>query len=282
MAFPTVVARTTSQQTSDATAWSPSLGSPSAGDLVLAILAVDGALSSDQPFTVDTDASGFGWHKVIQANGAANGVAAFWKIAAGGDVLRVHHATIGAGPGEQGSAVVYRMTGAAAVAAASTTGSSTNADPPNLGISGAAQDALWIAACVHDGAMTASAAPASYTNLTTIAAGSGGNASINSAERQVNGTSENPGAFTTTNAAWIGLTFAVMSVSVTTTARATQEAVETLSQVSPNLVATQVAVEALSSNLLDMIVTQVAVELLSENVPDDAVGGDAAMIGFLF
>lgn len=278
MTFPAVLARTTSQQASDASRFAVSLGAPSAGDRLVAIVAAD---NNDMPLIVDTDVSGFGWHKIAAAETSGTRLAVFFKVAAGSDALTV---IIGSGgTAEQASAIVYKIdSNAAGAIATTTTGSSTNANPPNCPINGGAQDVLWIAACAHDGALTASAAPASYTNLTTIAAGSGGNASINSAQRDLNAAAEDPGTFTTTNAAWAAVTIAVPSVAITTRGRATQVAAEAVSRVSPNMVASQVAVELLSANQLHLKVTQVAVEMVSTNVADDVPNNDAAIVGFFF
>lgn len=67
-----------------------------------------------------------------------------------------------------------------------------------------------------------------------------------------------------------------------TVKRTTQLVAETLSNVDPVMRASQVVVESLSNITPVMRASQVVVEMLSENVPDDATGGDVAIIGFFF
>lgn len=161
--------------------------------------------------------------------------------------------------------MAFRVTGhGSAVFISSGTGSSTNADPPNGAITGSAQDLLIIAAACHDGTVVASAAPASYANLTTQAAAGVSGASVSVADRAVSAaTSENPGAFTSTTEQWVGFTIIVPENPIPTNARQTQEAVESISLPSPNAVTTQVAVEGVSAFVNHMVTTQVAMEALT-------------------
>lgn len=54
-----------------------------------------------------------------------------------------------------------------------------------------------------------------------------------------------------------------------TVSRVTQEAVESVSQVTATSRVTQEAVEVVSANALRLQTTQLVVEMVSENVPDD-------------
>lgn len=257
MTFPTVVARTPSEQTTNANSFTVSLGGPSAGELLVAIIAIDG----NDLYTLDESVSGKNW--VVAANvvgsSAVVGIVAI-KIAEGGDALKF----VNLAGSEQASAIVFRISGHGSyVAVAFATGSSPNGDPPNVAVTGSAQDCLYIAALCTDAQVVASGAPASYGNLTTKAATNSTGASVSVADRNLNASSDNPGAFTNASEQWAAFTIAIPENNVTTHARATQAAVEAASNVDPNMYATQVALEVMSSNALNMIVTQVALETLT-------------------
>lgn len=260
MTFPTVAARTTSEQASDASAFTVGLGGPSAGELIVAIISVDAG--SGVIWDIDHSASGNGWWLASQvlSNSSVVGIVAI-KIADGSDALRI----IGLeGGNQQASAITFRISGHGSYASvASSSGNSTNGDPPNVAITGSAQDCLFIAAVCTDAQVVASAAPASYGNLTTKAATNATGASVSVADRNINATSDNPGVFTNTTEQWVAFTIAIPESNVTTRARTTQAPLEAASQVNPNLIATQVALEAMSANALNMIVTQAALETLT-------------------
>ena len=91
-----------------------------------------------------------------------------------------------------------------------TTGTSTTADPPDHDPPGiGAADFLWIACIGRNGASAPTAHPANYTDeeLQTNHDIAGG-----SARRLLNAASENPGAFTITNAQWAAVTLAIPPV----------------------------------------------------------------------
>ena len=164
MASPTVNARTNT-----ATGLSVNLGSPVAGELLI-VFSTFGPVSgvASQP-SVDTAASGNGWHLIGKANtnnGAGTSVCTvYFKIAAGSDVL-----TFRASQNGNYSHICYRITGhGSAVTVASATGSSTTADPPNCAQSGSAQDALALAFAGVTSSTAPSGAPAGYGTLTTQA-----------------------------------------------------------------------------------------------------------------
>lgn len=273
MAFPTVVARTTSELATDASSFTVGLGSPSAGELIVAIIAFDTA-SVSPVWYVDQTVSGLQWWTAaFGASGAAVAGMVAIKVAEGGDALRINTSDTLA---EQASAITFRISGHGGYAAVSSaTGNGANGDSPNVSISGSAQDCLFIAALCTDAQVVASAAPSSYGNLTTKVATSALGASVSVSDRNLNATSDNPGTFTNSAEQWVAFTIAIPENSITTNARTTQIASEVVSIVDPNLVATQVALEVTSSNLPNMIVTQVTMELISTNVSDDAVPSSA-------
>jgi hypothetical protein len=100
---------------------------------------------------------------------------------------------------------VMRVTDADASTASevtSTSGDASAANPPSLTPSWGADDTLWIVVAGHAaGSSTAfTAAPTNYTGFQNNGASSGGAAvSIASATRQLNASSEDPGAFTVSN-----------------------------------------------------------------------------------
>jgi hypothetical protein len=115
----------------------------------------------------------------------------------------------------------YRITGAAdpsvqppEAASIAYTATGSTIDPPSLTPTGGAKDYLWLAvAGWRRTGLTATGDPTSYTNA--IEASSGGSASgtkLRSLRRQLNGSSENPAAFTlssTTSDRRVGVTIAV-------------------------------------------------------------------------
>lgn len=258
MTAPSVVARTTSEQTSDSNEFTVGLGSPVAGELIVAIISVDGTSVWD----VDQAFSGSWWvPSQVISNSFVTGIVAI-KVATGSDALKF--TLVGGSTLQQASAIVFRVSGHGSYAAVSSaTGNSANGDPPNVAISGSAQDCLFIAALCTDAQVVASAAPATYGNLTTKTATNATGASVSVADKAANASSDNPAAFTNTTEQWVAYTIAIPENSITTHARATQAAVEAASTVDPNAVATQVALEVMSANSLNMIVTQVALETLT-------------------
>lgn len=263
MAFPSVVARTPSEQTSDADSFTVGLGSPSAGELIVAIISCDSAANTnDPPWQIEQGTSGKNWWAaaVVGSNSAVVGIVAI-KVASGSDALKILFTNASA---QQASAITFRISGHGSYAAvASAIGNSTNGDPPNVAISGSAQDCLFIAGLCTDAQVVATGAPSGYSNLTTKTATNSTGASVSVADKTANATSDNPGTFTNTTEQWVAFSIAIPSVAITTNARATQVPLESVSQTDPNLVATQLAVEALSSNFLNLICTQLALEVLT-------------------
>lgn len=288
MAFPSVVARTPSEQATDAGSFTVGLGGPSAGELLVAIISVDVAVGSNVPsWEIDTVASGTGWWmagRQLQGTSGVGSVVAI-KVAQGGgsDVLRILYND---GSPQQASAITFRISGHGSYAAIATAnGSSTNGDPPNVAITGSAQDCLFIAAVCTNAQTVASAAPASYSNLTTAAATNVTGASVSVADRNLNATSDNPGTFTHASQPWIGWTIAIPENAITTNARQTQAPVEAVSQVDVNARVTQVVPEVATANFLNLLATQVVLEsatpqtqnLYATQVVLEVLSGDPAV-----
>lgn len=93
-------------------------------------------------------------------------------------------------------------------------GDSSAADPPNLTPSWGAETTMWLAIAGHAAATTSawSAGPSNYSGFQVDGASSGGGAvSIASAYRELNASSEDPGAFTVdgSNRFWAAATVAI-------------------------------------------------------------------------
>lgn len=273
MTFPTIIARTSSETTTNGGVHSVGLGAPSAGELIVVISSFDGVPSF---IAVDRAASGDRWHAsplVYDSGGVSMASVVHWKVAQGSDVL-----TLLSEASEQCSHMAIRISGHAnAVALASSNGQSTNADPPNVAITGAAQDVLWIAASCQDSQVVASTGPAGYANLTTKAATNTTGASLSIADKAANATSDNPGAFTTAIEQWVAWAIAIPSVAIPTASRATQVAVEASSKIVPMMRATQLSIEVANASAPNLRATQVCVEVISENVPDDVGTGSSLL-----
>lgn len=177
MAFPTVAATNTSQTAAGATSHPISMPAGiTAGDLLLAIIFADAALSTTPPS---------GWSKISSIDGL------YYKVAAGSDTC-----TATTTEGSPSVHVSYRITGYSGdPEAARNALSSGTGDPPSLNPSAwDAEDTLWIAGA---GAFTSgvpSAAPTNYGNL--VSRFDGVELAIGTARRELNVASENPGTFT--------------------------------------------------------------------------------------
>lgn len=260
MTAPTVVARTSSEQASDSNSFTVGLGSPSAGELLVAIVAIDSQAGAS--WGIDQTVSGSNWLLAahLVSNSAVLGIVAV-KIASGSDALKLVAID---SVDQQASAIVFRISGHGSyVSVTFAVGNSTNGDPPNVSITGSAQDCRFISAICTDAQVVASAAPATYGSLTTKAATNSTGASVSVSDKAANATSDNPGTFTNTTEQWVAFTVAIPENNITTDARTTQASVEAASTVNPNAVATQLAMEAMSANSLNLIVTQVALEALT-------------------
>ena len=260
MTAPVIASRTATLVSSNSPYHVVNLGSPNAGDLLIVVSAFDGVASSVQ---LDEGYSGPLWARTASVQSSSSFTSRVaWKIAQGGGADALRYMT--PENDEQSAHICIRVTGhGSAVFIASTTGNSTNANPPNGSITGAAQDLLCIAAACFDSTITASGAPAGYGTLTSQAGGAAG-ASVSIADKaSLAATSEDPAAFTSATGPWSAFTILVPENAITTNARATQVASEAVSIVSPNARTTQVALEALSSFQNHAVITQVALETLT-------------------
>src|ERR1044072_5090633 len=128
MTSPVIASRTATLISSDSNAHTINLGSPSVGDLLIVVLSIDGGSPIPVP-VVDEATSGQLWNRTaaIASSNDVSGVV-LWKVASGSDALRIFLVD---GNLQQSSAQCIRVTGhGSAVFVTSTTGSSTNADPP--------------------------------------------------------------------------------------------------------------------------------------------------------
>lgn len=256
MAAP-VIGSWTPTTVSSGTLHTPGLGSPSAGDLLIVVSSF--ANGSTTLVVIDETFSGSRWNKIYAPGTFTTGMVC-WKIAEGGGADALRFISLGA---QVSTHMCMRVTGhGSAVASAFTLGGflATNADSPNVAITGAAQDVLFISAACFSNSVTASAAPASYSNLTSQS----GSVSVSVADRAILATtSDNPGAFTSASSTWIAFSLAIPNGPITTNARDTQEAVEVLDSVDAQARVTQEVIEVASSFANNMSVTQVALEVVT-------------------
>lgn len=174
------------------------------GELLVIILAT----VTTSPGT--TTATGWTFNAV-----AANGTASFlqfgFKHATGAEGSSVTVTTTGS---MQGAWITMRVGGpdqtASPAAGTASTGSSTNPTNPSLTPAWGAWDTFWIVACSRSSATVATAAPASFTNLTTIAAGTNSLATAILTSRTA---TESPGAWTAATASWVSDTWGVKPAS---------------------------------------------------------------------
>lgn len=269
MTFPVVAARTTTAEAVGTTSHSIGLGSPSAGELIIAFVATANPAGL---FFIDESVSGNAW-RMTQTAGAILGgrMALLVKVASGSDAL-----TLLTSSSVRAVATCYRVSGHGSTVAGGTfaTGATSNGNPPSASITGAAQDILFLTAMATN-SVTASAAPTNYGTLTTASAAS---VFIASAERTLNGTSDDPGTFTNGFDEWISTTVAIPELAITTALRQSQESVEIASDATPTARVTQVAVESLSNVTVAARISLVAVEMVSTNVPDGLVTASPSML----
>jgi len=167
------------------------------GDLLVAFVGADGV----------PDVSATGWTLLGQHDetGALCTAAVLYRVATGSDAL-----TVALTASEECAVHVRRYRSAGTPEVAFADGSSTNADPPSLTPSGGSADYLWVAAVAWDSntALTVTGFPSGYQGIRT-----GPQAEISvviaSTSRQATGSSENPGAFTSSTEQWVAATIAV-------------------------------------------------------------------------
>lgn len=132
-------------------------------------------------------------------------IAIYRKVASGSEGSTV---SITTSLSEISNHYTFRLSGAGATEVGTVaTGSSTAPDPTSLTPVGGALDYLWIAAQVNNGGST-TGYPTNYTNGAAVEAG--GESYVAVARRELNASSENPGAFTlSVSQNWRAITLAV-------------------------------------------------------------------------
>ena len=231
MAFPTVAGRASSTEGLNVDSHDVSLpGSISAGDLLLVFFVCDG--TSEDP-------SATGWTRFKLFTSADEGIsdtfslAAFWREADGTEGAT---ATFTTSSNERSSHTAYRITGAedpdtqAPEVSAGASNSTGDADPDSLTPTGGAADFLWLAVGGNGFEGNAyTGAPTNYSNLQAEDSGTAGagssHANIGTAERTLNASSEDPGAFASGNTDWLAFTVAVHPTSGGTPATVTPGAI---------------------------------------------------------
>ena len=201
MPFPAV--KTTNTFADAAAATSHAVLLPSGiqnGDLLVILMAT----VTTSPGT--TSATGWTFF-AADANGTASFLQIGYKHATGTEGASVTVTTTGS---MRGAWLSYRISspdqGVAPARATAATGSSTNTAPPSLTSGWGAWDTLWLAVCSHASATVPSAAPAGFSGLLTLAAGTN---SIGAAWLQSRTATEAPGTFTAVTAAWVAQTIAI-------------------------------------------------------------------------
>jgi hypothetical protein len=192
-AFPEVLARTPTNSLSG-TQHAISLGSPSAGELLLALFAC-----TFNP-TVAVGA-GSGWSAVTQVSQSNNLTAAWvWKIAAGGDALRLD--TSGS---INACAIAYRIRDGISVDGTSyTSGAAANWNAPSHTPNGGEQRYAWLPFFAVNATLTSP--PANYASGGSA---SGSGIAAYTVERLLQAVSEDPGAAIASVANQAGFTLAV-------------------------------------------------------------------------
>lgn len=201
--FPTVVSTASgAQSAADVTIHSISLPKAPKGDLLLVVFSVDG----NPTVSVNTALSGSAWNELGQAsNGNTVKGAIFWKIAEGSDVL-----TLSTSVAERSSHIVYRIKDGLSVSGSVTNGNGANSNPPSHTPSDGTRSYLWIATRSGDGNnVVASVFPTNFSNLITQGVANNGGANTNTAIRQFEANTLDPGSFTSPNEQWVSFTLAV-------------------------------------------------------------------------
>lgn len=207
--FPVVAATATATDVVNDTNHTVNLpASISAGDLLIVVHV--GSATDATPNSALT-----GWtllrDKTIASN--AGHVVAFYKIASGAEGST---ATITTDLAEDSGSCAYRITGwhgttPPEASAGATTGSNTAPDPDAVTPSWGAEDNLFIAVGDADGNHTITAYPANYgSNNITSATSTAGGGACGLATRNLNATTDDPGAFTSnTSGTTAGFTIVV-------------------------------------------------------------------------
>lgn len=198
MAFPVVEEITATEFDSDTTTHAVNLpATVNAGDLLILLAGFE-----YQATNATTSGPGGSWVEIYNYRTNNSRTVAYGLVAAGTEDGGT--ASVNTSANVYGVAHVYRIrqgtwegtSVAANVASATTSGSSSDPDPPNLAPSWGAADTLWIAWASGNNNTTVSSYPSSYTNGTSAM----GNGALSyvlgaTARRELNAASENPGTF---------------------------------------------------------------------------------------
>jgi P22 tail accessory factor len=212
MTFPSIRSSTTSQQATDATAWTLALpATVSAGDLLLAFASVDDGTSAGVTWDNTTHGT---WTQLFSfdRSTAVKGVC-YAKVAAGtegGGSLSLTISTTQRGVMRSYS--VQDWFGAlAGVEVATSSQGGANANPPSLTASWGAVDNLWLAYAANDGSTsTATVYPTDFgLNQATQGAGGGPGAADAIAMRNSATATQDPGAFTNSSSGTVTATIVI-------------------------------------------------------------------------
>lgn len=189
MAFPGAPTITTYvSATSDATSWTPFSGlSVDPGELLVFICSVDADASPAATSTASSD-----WTR--QAGTSVNSVYR-QDIYTAGPGLTSTTLQIDTTDSEQFTGILIRIPGGRIFAGLGASASQLGSCNPTVFNPGVAEDYMWLITGTHDGVTLPSGAPTNYTNFTTQARGGTGGVGSFCATRNLNASSEDPGAF---------------------------------------------------------------------------------------
>lgn len=207
-AFPTVVSRNTSTNTSAVTTHVVSLpASLVAGNKITVTMAFSGS-------ALDV-ATPSGWTSMMTAGGNACGGATacvgfnIEKVSTGSEGSTLNVTTTSSRCSAHSA---LQIGGAGGIGDAEASGSVSEVDPPNKSaFDGIARDFLWLATGFATNPLAWSAAPTNYSNFNGICSvGCSQTTCAGTGERQLNAVSENPGTFGSSTApSWFSATFNV-------------------------------------------------------------------------
>lgn len=215
MAFPQVQTTATTGDSAAATSHTVTLPSGiTSGDLLLIFI---GLQASSTLGTVT------GWTKFASAESVQPTIGWYYRQADGSEGSTV---AIGSGASTKAASVAYRITGAqdpatqAPQASTASTAASNAPDTNSITPTGGAKDYLWLSAINQINGSITHTAPTNYTNTLTVA-GTGGASTTRGttsvSQRELNSTSEDPGAWSSGAATqWRGLTAVVHPTSTQT------------------------------------------------------------------
>lgn len=203
MAFPSVLDRDQGNS-GNATSHPANLGTHATGNYLVVVWAFDG----NPTLSVNTGVSGSNWEfdQVSHSSGTPKFAIARKVAESASEALTL---TSSSEASAHMSWVFDSMADATLYFTTDATISGSNPDCPNLAPVAGTQDYLWIAGFSRDNQATASAGPGSYTEFRTEPGVSSGGAAMAVAERELNASSENPGAFTVGVEQYITFTIAI-------------------------------------------------------------------------